>query len=107
MYICDLGEVFVMSCKLSSCFDYKNLALPFFVMMVLSWFVTRLVWFPYFIYHTLGEQTTYPDHLKHFNIFLRLNSLYLTSLLILHVYWFYLFYCIFVALATKGATDDL
>ena len=45
--------------------------------------------------------------LAHLQIGLKMNGIFLSSLYILHVYWFYLFIQIGIKLATKGKTDDL
>ena len=54
----------------------------------------------------LNEATSFIPELAHYNIFLRLNSLYLCCLLALHVYWFVSMVRVLVDAVGRGKVED-
>ena len=78
-WIHDIADIPAMAARLFSSVEKDWLAIPPFIAMVLSWFVTRLNWLPYIVFNILfNKESKYPDHLSHFNIFITLNGIYLS-----------------------------
>ena len=86
---------------------YAKSTIAVFAVSLLLWVVTRLCWFGFFIFTTytldLNEETGRDAPLT---LCLRANAIYLSTLYLLHIYWF----CLMLKIAkgaTKGKTDDL
>ena len=78
-----------------------------FALEAVVWAYTRLGCFFILVSNTiLNDATSFIDELVHYNIFLRLNSLYLCCLQILHVYWFYHILKILLAGIMSGKVED-
>ena len=94
--------------SLNSTIFQDSVIIPiFFVLEVLLWIYSRLGCFPILVANTLlNDATTFIDELVHYNIFLRLNSLYLCCLQVLHLYWFYHLCKIGLSALSKGKVDD-
>jgi len=88
----DIADTLCQFCKIFGCVKCDEIGVPSLIIMVTVWFITRLNWLPYFIYNIVtNEIATYPEPIKHFNVFIYLNGIFLTALFLLHIHWFHLF----------------
>ena len=107
LFIHDIADIFIAAAKTASCTRYEMATLLFFAQTIVSWFITHLVWFPFYIATiAFNEKATYPDHLLHFNPAILLNVIFLSALQVLHIYWFYLMIKMLVERITSGEIVD-
>ena len=102
----DIGQIPLQISKVLASTTYNRAAIYTFALNLLLWVVTRLVWFAFFIYVTLTldpkEETGYDAPLT---LVLRVSAIYLSTLYLLHCYWFY----VMIKIATrfsKGKVED-
>ena len=103
----DIADIFVTLCKTFDCTTYEMGTYVSFAGTVISWFITRLVWFPTLIFgimmncrDVLGENVILNQILVYSFV------TFLLTLQVLHVYWFYLFILIFKK-ALEGDGHDI
>ena len=104
----DIADIATTLCKTFDCIGFDIGTYVSFAGVVVSWFVSRLVWLPIIIVgiarHCLG---ILPADIKHLNDILLFSFVtFLSTLQVLHVYWFYLFIRIFLN-ALDGKTGDI
>jgi hypothetical protein len=101
-----MGQIPLQTSKILSATTYNRATAYIFASAILLWVVTRLVWFAFFIYVTLtldpSEETGYDAPLTPA---LRFSAVYLSTLYLLHCYWFYLLVRIATAFS-KGKYED-
>jgi ceramide synthetase len=105
-FIHTIADIFVYSARAFSHTKYAKVGVVPFLLMILTWFYTRLIvvqWFAYatFSYYTFPPQFSAYETICSIMIFLGL------VLCMLHFYWFYLFMKILHAIIYKGNTEDL
>lgn len=101
----DIADIPGMLAKMGDSTTYEKTTVFFFISTMISWFITRIIWLPYIIYYI--NLTGYPDHLSHFNIFIKLNVVYLSALLCLHVMWFGVFITMLKRFVMDGIAEDI
>ena len=107
-WIHDVSDILAALTKLTSSTHYEKTTVAVFLSNILVWIITRLIWFPYFVVNMYmrPELLKYPAHLSHFDFFVHLNRIYLTALLTLHIYWFYVFMLHLLHYKTHGKPED-
>lgn len=64
-FLHDLADIFVSAVKVSSSTHFDKITLVIFTSLMITWFVTRLNWLPYYIW-LLSTNAFYPPDLYHF-----------------------------------------
>lgn len=89
LFIHDVSEVFVKVARMFDSmegYDISSFVLGYLPMTALwAWF--RLMYFPWVIYDLLFVGH-YPEHLSHLNACLRVQGIFCSCLLALHIVWF-------------------
>jgi ceramide synthetase len=83
-YLHDIADIFTQYVRCWSETTYSTLTLLNALGMTISWFYTRLIVLPYFIYLTATAQ---PFHGMNF-MTLKFLTVHLCILFVLHVFWF-------------------
>ena len=93
---------------LSSTVYEKTTVFCYVSIMLTTFLYFRLVCLPYWVFSIVlkPEVVAYPEDLSHYNIFLRLNGVYLLFIQALQVYWYGLFLKILYEAAVYGKTED-
>lgn len=114
----DLSDVPIDISKLANFVKWKKTTIVSFITLLITWIVTRLVIFPFYIYRSVlfethlvlltkealaGTGVTVLQYYCYKFIFVVLIG----ALLVLHVVWFFLLVRILLLLALKGETQDL
>ena len=84
---------------------YEKTAAFFAILMTIAQFITRIVWLSYLEIRALFNYH-YPEHLSHFNIYIKLNLLYTAVLIVMNIMWFKLFCNLIIAYIKDGSTED-
>ena len=106
-WMCDIADIFGSLSKMGSGTTYTKSTVGVFLITMVAWFITRICWLPYLIYYIQFENKGYPEHLKHFNVFIELNVIYLLALFVLNVMWFCYFIQMITTYAEDGTTEDI
>jgi len=72
----------------------------------LGWLYGRLICLPILIHEIYGGFTYAPDR-GHLQPYISFSILFLSTLVVLHVYWFYLFMQLNYNFVVKGETRDI
>lgn len=85
IFLHDIADFPGMVTKTFSETEYKMVTLPAFLITIVVWFYTRLLYFPYIIY------LTYTLHEENGFFCLNVMVFFLSVLVVLHAFWFYMF----------------
>jgi ceramide synthetase len=101
-YLHDIADIFGCLVKFTTTMDAPTATLGVFVVMISSWFWTRLYVLPQIIYQIFTN-----DYVSSVALFYRLNGVFLGLLQFLHTYWFYMFLVMIRHKIKTGKTEDL
>ena len=104
-WTCDIVDIFISLAKVFSTTHYEKTAAFFAILMTIAQFITRIVWLSYLEIRALFNYH-YPEHLSHFNIYIKLNLLYTAVLIVMNIMWFKLFCNLIIAYIKDGSTED-
>lgn len=102
MYLHDWADI---PCSFVRCFTETVFVIPVIISaagMLILWFYTRLIVFPFTIYYTYVDVSN-----GEFPIFKYFTGSMLVCLLILHYYWFYVLLMSINKYVSKGKVEDL
>ena len=80
-WIHDIADIFVSITKLLNSTHHERPTVVVFAILIIVWFVTRLVWLPIFIYHIWFYEA--PENLQHLNfisLYAKLNAIFLLAM---------------------------
>ena len=103
----DICDVFLPLAKLTKWINYKISNQIFFILFVITWPITRIFGFSYFVIYPL--MTTCWDYygcVLYARIFIRIFTVLLCVLLSLHIYWFYYILKAVQKVIKTGKIDD-
>ena len=74
--------------------------------MLGTWILFRLLYFPWIVYGLVFE-AHYPEHISEFNNFFKFIGVFLSVLILLHIYWFVMMIKMGFHLARTGKPEDI
>ena len=100
MYLHDIADLPASLTRVFSETRFKLLTVVVFLITVVAWLLTRLLYLPYLVYQCYKY--------KPINSFSNIEILlgFLSILVLLHTFWFYMFMKILFNFSKKGETDD-
>lgn len=102
----DIADFPVNLCRIFQACDMKIPTVVFYLVLVATWFYTRLCILPYYIFEIVTA-LKFPEPIKHFQHLVHLVICFLMVMQLLHIYWFGIFLQIGFRLVTKGETNDI
>ena len=104
----DIADIATTLCKVFDCTSFDIGTYVSFAGVVISWFISRLVWLPIIIVGIAQHcMKVLPAEIELINdILVYCFVTFLSTLQVLHIYWFYLFIRIFLN-ALNGKTGDI
>jgi len=103
----DIADIPCSIAKYFGCTIYKNTSVLAFIILMIVWFYTRLVLLPYVIYRMVTENMWLPEPFEDCSPIVGFTAGFLSVMLFLHYYWFYIFIQMVTTYKEKGATEDL
>lgn len=77
----DIADILASVIKVSTSTHFEKINPPIFFSMMTVWFVTRLVWLPYFLIQiSFNPKITFPPHLIHFNPYITFTLIFLLAM---------------------------
>lgn len=101
-YLHDIADIMQTATKVAVSTKFETLPVVCFVLVLTSWFWTRLYVFPQIIYRIMTDE--FDDSIW---LWARLNGVFLSVLLSLHIYWFCLLILIGLHKARTGKAEDI
>jgi len=106
LFVHDVGDVVGYSVKATVDTDYKRATISIYVLLLISWFFTRLFVFPFYILYTIMFDGTHMVPADSRNTFHYLEGM-LYILQCLHIYWYCLFLIMGYVYSKTGQTVDI
>ena len=102
-YLHDLSDIMGHLTKCMGQTTYDKITIPTFIMMMILWFWTRILVFPYCFYNIWAQSIKFGVYCS----VTRPIYIYLLSMLwVMHIYWFSLFVRMVTKAIKKGDTED-
>ena len=104
-YLHDLADIFGRMSKGLNCLVYQDSSAVAFVMCMIVWFITRIYCLPQMIWF-IFTGAIYPDSLSQFQPFITFTGVFLSTMCMLHFFWFAMFFKILGRYIFEGEAHD-
>ena len=104
LHLHNVSDVLIMLSKVLGETNYAGSSACVFVSAMAVWFYTRIVLLPWIAWYS-ARQPIYMNHMN--DIILPFFGYLLYCLVMMHIFWFYMFYKIIHHYMTKGEANDM